>query len=312
MRKDQPSELDSRAFRERLTDDAKLVYLAMFRHPRMTTLGLLVANGGTLADFFGWPAVRATEAIRCLDKEKFIRWHPRDNVIVVPAVLEENVPESPNGIKHALKSWRVMPDCPAKADVIVALRVLLPKALQRALAQALRGGLPTQGGGETPEDSATSNETKPPAVAASNQEPAPDSQRGAPPHPPTEAKVLFEVSSTQPRQEQPRAGETQGTLILKEQTGKPARRIAWDKLNKAIVGVVSADVAKWREAYPGVDPEAEVKRAALWLGVNPTRVPLNLERFLLSWMARTHETIRKTAAINKTQPPAKPRDQFLR
>jgi len=53
-------------------------------------------------------------------------------------------------------------------------------------------------------------------------------------------------------------------------------------------GVTAAQVASWRGDFPGVDVEAEVRKARAWLEANPTRrkTTRGTPRFLVSWLGR--------------------------
>ena len=52
-------------------------------------------------------------------------------------------------------------------------------------------------------------------------------------------------------------------------------------------GVNEEHMAAWAEAYPGVNIEAELRRASAWIVSNPTSAPKsNFARYLNSWLAR--------------------------
>lgn len=42
-------------------------------------------------------------------------------------------------------------------------------------------------------------------------------------------------------------------------------------------------------AYPGLDVEAEARRAKLWLDANPRRLKKNVRRYLQNWMNRADQ-----------------------
>lgn len=54
-------------------------------------------------------------------------------------------------------------------------------------------------------------------------------------------------------------------------------------------GITDGRLTAWREAYPAVNIELEIKRAAIWLTDNPTKRKKQLGRFLSGWFSRTQE-----------------------
>lgn len=52
---------------------------------------------------------------------------------------------------------------------------------------------------------------------------------------------------------------------------------------------LTEDHSTWREAYPGIDVEAEAQKAKLWLLSNPRNRKKNFSRFLTNWLARSQE-----------------------
>ena len=53
----------------------------------------------------------------------------------------------------------------------------------------------------------------------------------------------------------------------------------------------ASDVAGWKEAYRGIDVEAELRAMACWLDANPTRrkTPRGIKRFINSWLQRAQD-----------------------
>jgi hypothetical protein len=48
----------------------------------------------------------------------------------------------------------------------------------------------------------------------------------------------------------------------------------------------------WRAAYPAVNIETEIQRAAAWQVANPQNRKQNYRRFLTNWFARAQEKAR--------------------
>lgn len=61
--------------------------------------------------------------------------------------------------------------------------------------------------------------------------------------------------------------------------------------------VTRAQVEAWRVAYPGLDVEAEVRRAGAWLDANPGRrkTARGCPRFLVAWLGRAQNSPRPAA-----------------
>jgi len=66
-------------------------------------------------------------------------------------------------------------------------------------------------------------------------------------------------------------------------------RIDFDWENGTFLGITEEDRRRWAEAYPAVDVDLEVRRAAEWLLANPHRRKKNYRRFLTSWLSRQQE-----------------------
>jgi hypothetical protein len=68
-------------------------------------------------------------------------------------------------------------------------------------------------------------------------------------------------------------------------------KIAFDAGAAKFVGVDDAQRAVWKAAYPRVDIDGELRKAAAWIIANPRRAPRkDLRRFLTSWLSRASES----------------------
>jgi len=52
----------------------------------------------------------------------------------------------------------------------------------------------------------------------------------------------------------------------------------------------------WRAAYPAVNIETEIQRAAAWQVANPKNTKKNYRRFLANWFSRAQEKARPAQA----------------
>lgn len=62
--------------------------------------------------------------------------------------------------------------------------------------------------------------------------------------------------------------------------------------DKSFYGVPREKITLWRETYPAVDVEQELRRMVAWLDSNPTKrkTRRGIERFINSWLARTQDS----------------------
>lgn len=71
-------------------------------------------------------------------------------------------------------------------------------------------------------------------------------------------------------------------------TGKP-EKMFFDYENYVIQNVSEKDLEKWKEAYPAVDIDLEIKRAEIWLKANPAKRKKNIDAFLTRWFSKSQE-----------------------
>lgn len=62
--------------------------------------------------------------------------------------------------------------------------------------------------------------------------------------------------------------------------------------DKSLYDVPMGKIALWRETYPAVDVEQELRRMIAWLEANPSKrkTRRGIERFINSWLARTQDS----------------------
>lgn len=63
-------------------------------------------------------------------------------------------------------------------------------------------------------------------------------------------------------------------------------------VDKSFYDVPQEKITLWRETYPAVDVEQELRRMVAWLDSNPTKrkTRSGIERFINSWLARTQDS----------------------
>lgn len=76
----------------------------------------------------------------------------------------------------------------------------------------------------------------------------------------------------------------------KSPTPKPAKeKIIFNFESGQFEGITNVKKTQWADAFPAVDIELEIKRAALWALNNPKKRKNNWGRFLVNWFSRTQE-----------------------
>lgn len=70
---------------------------------------------------------------------------------------------------------------------------------------------------------------------------------------------------------------------------KQAVKIAYDDNSISFVGIDERQMSVWREAYPAVDLQGEITRAAAWLRANPKNRKSNYARYLTNWLSRAQD-----------------------
>jgi len=66
-------------------------------------------------------------------------------------------------------------------------------------------------------------------------------------------------------------------------------KIGFDYTAYQFQNVTADDIAEWRAAYPAVDIEGEILRAAQWLRANPTKRKKQIRAYLTRWLNRAQE-----------------------
>ena len=71
---------------------------------------------------------------------------------------------------------------------------------------------------------------------------------------------------------------------------QPANKgIEFDFPNSCWRGISSNDIKLWKQAYPAINIEQELSRAAAWLLANPKNRKKNYRRFLTNWFSRAQD-----------------------
>ena len=61
--------------------------------------------------------------------------------------------------------------------------------------------------------------------------------------------------------------------------------------NSSLYPIYQEDIGKWRDLYPAVDVEQEIKKMIGWLDANPTKrkTKNGIKRFINGWLAKEQD-----------------------
>lgn len=76
---------------------------------------------------------------------------------------------------------------------------------------------------------------------------------------------------------------------------KPAHPVTFDPATGSFFGLNGDHFGRWSRAYPAVDVEAEVLRAAAWVEANPANRKSNYLRFITNWLSRAQDKAPRVA-----------------
>lgn len=105
------------------------------------------------------------------------------------------------------------------------------------------------------------------------------------PNPNPNPKVNLEEAnaSSAPRRKRREAAEVKNSIGFDYENGQ------WD-------GIREADAQDWAVAYPALDIDTELFRAAEWIKANPANRKSNWRRFLTNWFSRAQDRAPRRAA----------------
>jgi hypothetical protein len=83
---------------------------------------------------------------------------------------------------------------------------------------------------------------------------------------------------------------TYSRTLPEERTSARTDRITFDREAGTLVGV-NGQLASWQAAYPGLDVQREILRAAAWAAANPDKAKKNWTRFIVNWLSRAEKDL---------------------
>lgn len=79
------------------------------------------------------------------------------------------------------------------------------------------------------------------------------------------------------------------SLSLRKEGKKEETSIYFDFIERRFFNIKIEDMASWRDAYPAVDIEQELKKTREWLLANPSKRKSNYRRFIVNWLSKTQD-----------------------
>lgn len=96
-----------------------------------------------------------------------------------------------------------------------------------------------------------------------------------------------------------------GTSPEPENSGTPGKRGDREKIffeyegDKKIHGITPEQLALWKENYPALDVEQELKKASSWLDANRKNRKKDVKRFLVNWLNRQQDRAPKAPGMQQ-------------
>ena len=79
---------------------------------------------------------------------------------------------------------------------------------------------------------------------------------------------------------------TLNKVLNKEERNIKERKIFFNKTTFKFENIPKEKLNKWKEAFPLINIEVEIKKMEAWLAANPKRKKVNYERFIVNWLSR--------------------------
>jgi len=101
-----------------------------------------------------------------------------------------------------------------------------------------------------------------------------------------DADVTLQDKTRQDTTRQEKKNLVRSDFIAPEPTVK---KIEFNFETMKFENIIPDYIAKWKDAYPAVDVEGQIKRAEVWLASNPAKRKKNYAAFLSRWFSRDQE-----------------------
>jgi hypothetical protein len=96
---------------------------------------------------------------------------------------------------------------------------------------------------------------------------------------------------------------------LTEETEEKKKIIfCWERFR--FDNVTPDDLFLWRQTYPAIEIEAEIRKAEAWLKANPKNKKKNYERFVNNWLSRAQERAPARSSSQTYTQPGKPKMKY--
>jgi len=84
--------------------------------------------------------------------------------------------------------------------------------------------------------------------------------------------------------------ETQRSEAPVESTDlRPHKRIRMDRATIRWLGILPEDIVRWKETFPSVEVEQQLRKMEVWVSANPAQWKSNWLRFIVRWLSREQD-----------------------
>jgi len=80
------------------------------------------------------------------------------------------------------------------------------------------------------------------------------------------------------------------------------KKIDFDFAVGKFTGITKRQYETWCEAFPAINVDAEIRKAAVWLTANPKNRKSNYSRFLANWLTKTQDKAARVGASSGVTP----------
>lgn len=249
----------------RLGRDAQVVALYLITNPHANMIGLYYMPIPTIAHETGIPLQGASKALRRVCETGFAHYDDKDELVFVPNMAKEQIAESikPNdkrwtGVIRELESYRKHRFCKMFQDAY-ASSYSLPEAI--------------------PQSSPFEAPSKP--LRSQEQE-----------------KEQEQEQEKEKEQENEQDSNSCSESSVPEASKPPDPNLVFVQF--PLAGSISnpppgfvqlTEIVRWRELYPGVDVEAEVRKWVGWCEANPTKrkTAAGWKKSVATWLGRCQD-----------------------
>lgn len=86
-----------------------------------------------------------------------------------------------------------------------------------------------------------------------------------------------------------RLGNEEVTPPSSSSSSSSCTKVHYSANDEGFIGITKNDLELWSKAYPAINLQTEISKAAAWVRANPKNKKSNWERFLVNWFVRAQD-----------------------